>query len=495
MNQITIRWSLSHGVVGYAAALPDGRFAALTTDAYLSCEWGHLPQPPGGALMYLDLAPDGRVIGQTHDTNSVVEFDGMAWVPLSAAVCPNAAVYRPDSMPAIVRTVEEYQQTGGWRYCREDDVLVSVVSSYADPARGLYGWTEWPDVAIGQGDDEKVGGGVVVRFVDDGILRRLAFNDLRPSGVLRDIKAKRHGDLFAIAAVDYQQALTTLTWATLAELRALPPVETVPVPPDPPDPPTPIPPPVVRLTSATPTTGSAPLTVRAVAAIESGHADRLEWWVRSAGDTLWLMDADNPADDPDHHFRFDASGDYEIRVHAVGPGGTSDADGPAITVTPADKPEPPIPPQPESNFPVLKEIVMEPQIGLIKSLRGAYGRYDDRDTGPWASLQQGWRGVVWDGGPEAKDDPRYHFRRTDVGDGRSTLESVPVGGWFGADATSHSGDIGAQFYVTPRDRAPGDYEMPAIYEGTLKGYLLGVVEYANDQGKYPSCAFAFEALS
>lgn len=238
MNQLTIRWTLSAGVPGFAAALPNGRWAALRNNAVIMTESGQIPQPPGGPLMYLDLAPNGRILGQTHATDTVMEWDGRVWAPLGVAWGPNAAVYRHDSTPAVIASQAQWQATGGWRYCATDGTLVPatnpVDASYASPP--LYAFTRWPDVAIGQGGKD-IGQGCVVQFADDGILRRLAVKDLRPTGDLRFVVAKRDGDQFAIAVVDLNQLLTTLTWLTLAELRAMPPVSANAPPVDSPQPP------------------------------------------------------------------------------------------------------------------------------------------------------------------------------------------------------------------------------------------------------------------
>lgn len=236
MNQITIHWPTLGGIPGYGAALPDGRYAVSESATTVRTQSGVLAQPAGGPLLYLDLAANGMIMGQGHGDDRVWQYLSGLWVSLDIAYGPHAAVFGPASEPYLTADWSEYGQTGGWRYCHETGNPTSAVSTYANPALGLYEWTAWHDVTIAQGDDATVGGGVVVRFSDEAINRRLSFQNLRATGTLRDIVAKRQGDSFAITVVDYQQLLTTITLATLAELRALPPVEVKPPDPEPPKP-------------------------------------------------------------------------------------------------------------------------------------------------------------------------------------------------------------------------------------------------------------------
>jgi hypothetical protein len=130
-----------------------------------------------------------------------------------------------------------------------------------------------------------------------------------------------------------------------------------PDPPDPPDPPRPaIDPPKITIASYAPTSGPAPLAVRAVAAIDasSGPIDELQWRWRAAGGGSWAIAAVNPPDDPDHTYRFDAAGTYELSLRATGPGGADETGTPrrvtATAVTPPDPPDPPDPAGPLTGF-------------------------------------------------------------------------------------------------------------------------------------------------
>lgn len=245
MKQTVYPWNPSLKVLGYGAGWPSpagGAFAVSYPGQWIAAKNLVVPQCPGGAGMYLRVARQGyiAVSGHNDDDNSVWEWRGAAWERRGLAWGPHAATYRPDGSLVVIRSKEEYQATGGWRWCRPDGTLVSVDSTRGSDPHGLFEVTDFGDLAIGQLHDEAFGGGMGVRFDDDKILRRLSFQALRDHGQLREPVTNRDGDTFCIGVVDQQLAVTTLTEATLAELRALPAARAIVVPPkDPPtDPPT-----------------------------------------------------------------------------------------------------------------------------------------------------------------------------------------------------------------------------------------------------------------
>lgn len=83
--------------------------------------------------------------------------------------------------------------------------------------------------------------------------------------------------------------------------------------------------PSITITSYTPMAGKVPFTVAAVWGYDgiSGPVSRLYWLWRLSGSSTWnTANPDgNPPSDPDHHYRFDTAGRYEIACRAVGPGG------------------------------------------------------------------------------------------------------------------------------------------------------------------------------
>ncbi len=136
----------------------------------------------------------------------------------------------------------------GWRYDSDQGTVIDCVSTYADKDRGLYEFSLWFDVAIGQGGKPDMG--CVVSFRGEA-LRRF---DPRPSVLVNGIEISRtypwnarfirvrrggaDGLSFSIAIVDLDVRKTYLCWLTWGELYALPFVGASPVPPIP----TPIPP-------------------------------------------------------------------------------------------------------------------------------------------------------------------------------------------------------------------------------------------------------------
>lgn len=87
----------------------------------------------------------------------------------------------------------------------------------------------------------------------------------------------------------------------------------VPVVPPPPPPPPPAQIPKVTISHYLPTSGPAPLRVRAVAVLSGGKAKQLWWrWKRHGG--VWNLAVKNPASDLDHHYNFTTPGIYYIGV-------------------------------------------------------------------------------------------------------------------------------------------------------------------------------------
>jgi len=131
---------------------------------------------------------------------------------------------------------------------------------------------------------------------------------------------------------------------------------------------------------------------------------------------------------------------------------------------------------------------METVIVAIKGPAGKYARADKPNTGPWADLGEGWRGLLFDR-DAATEDCQFEMSKPDD---RFKFVHVGTRGLFGLDATKYSGDIGAQFYLKPNENDRGEYESPVVYEGNRLGVLQGVVEYSD--GGYYSCAFAVEVV-
>lgn len=238
MHQILVRWS--GGIPGFGDARPDGRYVVAQPGVCVVTDTGSVPQPDGQPARYLTLPPTGPRFACTWSNGGpdrAKEWNGTQWWDRGLSCGTNAVIYGLDGAIYISRC-EAPQGPLGWRYVDSIGRLVTCESTYANAALGLYEWTAWSDVRIGQGAD-----GAVVWFPDLG-LRRLSFQALRATGNLRNIRARRDGDAFAITVVDYDQHLTTVTWATLAELRAMPAVVAATPAPAPTPVPTPTPTPV-----------------------------------------------------------------------------------------------------------------------------------------------------------------------------------------------------------------------------------------------------------
>ncbi len=133
--------------------------------------------------------------------------------------------------------------------------------------------------------------------------------------------------------------------------------------------------------------------------------------------------------------------------------------------------------------------------GKLVILRGPAGKLaspDAPNTGTWASLGAGWRGVAWLDVHSPSDSARHHVKKQP--DGNYTFTSH-VSGLLGADATKHSGAIDQQFYYKP-DGNPdaGGYETWRVYDGNENGAIEAQIEYSNDEGRYFSCPLAVEVV-
>lgn len=133
--------------------------------------------------------------------------------------------------------------------------------------------------------------------------------------------------------------------------------------------------------------------------------------------------------------------------------------------------------------------------GKLVLLRGPAGKLaspDAPNTGTWASLGAGWRGVTW--ADPHSPAPATQHRAVKVGT-NYLFVSVAHNGLLGADATKHSGAIDQQFYYKP-DGNPdaGGYETWRVYDGNENGAIEAQIEYSNDEGRYFSCPLAVEVV-
>lgn len=226
MQMKVIDWSYYRGTVpgyGDCRAVP-GEYACLLPDRHVVSFLGIAPLPGGENINYLRIPRnpgDGRMAGGGQTTDRALEWQWPAgWVSVGTMFGPNGVIYGAGDVLTPIVSRAQYQATAGWRYVTSAGALVDCESTYADVARGIYEWTAWPDVAIGQGVD----GIAVVSFPGEP-LRRLDPRPISERGApadMRFMRSDRRGDLFGIAIPELKGRQTYFVWPTLAELRALP---------------------------------------------------------------------------------------------------------------------------------------------------------------------------------------------------------------------------------------------------------------------------------
>lgn len=221
-------------VPGYGEALPGGEYA-VSDGWQIQTYRRMIPFPVAGQpVHYVRIADDGvRIacgVGKHGDWRSdrVFEWNGEQWHDRGPSCGSYPAIYDTNDILVIAHDCIPPTYGQGWLFVDGLGNLVPTDDTYAG-YRGVHNRIDFGDVAIGQGHDS-VGEGAVL-LDDDGVLRRLAYKDLAPSGQIRNILTRRDGDNFAITAVDYDRRITTITWATLDELRAMEPVPGITQPP------------------------------------------------------------------------------------------------------------------------------------------------------------------------------------------------------------------------------------------------------------------------
>jgi hypothetical protein len=130
---------------------------------------------------------------------------------------------------------------------------------------------------------------------------------------------------------------------------------------------------------------------------------------------------------------------------------------------------------------------------VLRGPGGKLGRPDAPNTGVWAGLGTGWRGVIWDG--TDVHNPLYHHRATKVEDNNYALVHIENNGLAGVDATKYSTGLDKQFYYKPdgiTDR--GGYETFCVYSGNSNGALQGQIDYNDESGQYFSASVAIEVV-
>lgn len=243
MRILTVRWA--GGIPGYGDARTDGRYAIAVPNG-VQTNLGLIPPPPGGPAGYvrlpsagLNIACVGQRDGFAYEWNSKTGWEKrIGAYKTGQAFGMNGVIYDHFDKLVIADGSKEIGSQG-WRFVGQNGALVPAQATYADIPNGIFEYTEYGDVRIGQGPET----GAVVHFPfrdKNGKLvmdkRWLVYGELTPKHAARNIRVNRTGDNFAITVVCYAEHVTFVVYATLAELKALPTFqETKPVP-NPPSP-------------------------------------------------------------------------------------------------------------------------------------------------------------------------------------------------------------------------------------------------------------------
>ena len=217
----------------FGEILPSGVWSVSGPDATVMSD-GYELLNPGEAVMFTRMASFGSlrlpmIIGKGHRSGMAWLWDGFDWhncgpthgnspcawdyATRSALICRDgSSAYRvfEDGSPGGFVTLSCGSQ--GIRWIRDDSTIVTGDSSYAD-GRGLWEYTDFGDVSIGQCES-----GVGVRFASDGIVRVI-----EGGGDTQFVRVNRHGNNFGIAFRHVKTSVVVLLLVTAAELMALPP--------------------------------------------------------------------------------------------------------------------------------------------------------------------------------------------------------------------------------------------------------------------------------
>lgn len=239
-------------IPGYGAARWDGFYAvSIPMTPFVETLIGPIPQPPGAPARFLALPALGsRIACGAQGNNHAWEWADGGWQDRGATCGNNPVIYARNDLLAVA-DAKCKGSTGalGWRYLRADGVLVSAESTYADKFRKIWQYTDFGDVAIGEGSPT----GVLIRFKGEPFNRCLILPDpkstpAKPLPPILDqnsdakfIKVSKNGSKVAITAVCLREHKTVIVWATLAELGLMPNLDDLPIEVPEEEPPVPVP--------------------------------------------------------------------------------------------------------------------------------------------------------------------------------------------------------------------------------------------------------------
>jgi hypothetical protein len=149
-------------VPGHCEGLPGGAFIFSIPGVGVRTNFVMRALPPGNtAASYCRIADDGYRIACQGQNDDRAWLWNSEWRNLGVpAFGPNACIFNGDGDPWVI----SHAPAVGYRYVRDDRSVATCEETYADASRGLYEFTDYGDVAIGQGG--KPNQGAVARFAD-----------------------------------------------------------------------------------------------------------------------------------------------------------------------------------------------------------------------------------------------------------------------------------------------------------------------------------------
>lgn len=203
----------------YCASRPNGRYAVQIRDSHVETDRGRVEQSPGGNLLQLDIANDGRFAGHGGTSFNAFEWDN-GWQDRGVAFGNNACIYDNADVLHVVRESGPPTYALGYDYCADDGTLIPTWQSYDSKTplaheRGitdLWWWIEHGDIIVGQGGK----GGLIAQH--NGVRYQIA------EGQTTFPRFNRDGDSLALAWVREDTDEAHLLWLTVAELLTYPPV-------------------------------------------------------------------------------------------------------------------------------------------------------------------------------------------------------------------------------------------------------------------------------
>lgn len=222
----------------YGECQVSGAWQCLLPGVKVRTDRGDVPLIGGdGNPLFSRLALDGvQIAAQDHGGRGNFWWSGSSWNPLGPSYGTNPVAFGPRPPYAIFTGKPEYGAQG-IRFVRDDNTVVTVDATYADPSRVIGNYTERGDVTVGQSGFSGVA-------IYQGVKRELGSLDggwFVPFRNPQFLIFNREEERLAITVHEPGRG-THFLWLTTSELAQFPvygapPVVVPPVDPPKPDPP------------------------------------------------------------------------------------------------------------------------------------------------------------------------------------------------------------------------------------------------------------------